>query len=59
LSPQQYRNNNSRFEIGSSSNQQAGGNNPSWYDDKGNYDNQGFRGEFGAFDEGYLMGAEF
>jgi hypothetical protein len=30
----QYRNNNSRFEFGSSSNQQSGGNNAAWFDDK-------------------------
>jgi hypothetical protein len=52
----QYQNNNSRFDFGSSSNQQARGKNQSWYDDQENYDNQGFRREFGAFDEGYFDG---
>jgi hypothetical protein len=52
----QYQNNNSRFEFGSSSNQQSGGNNAAWIDDQNNYDNRGFGGEFGAFDEGYFDG---
>jgi hypothetical protein len=49
-------NNNSRFEFGASSNKQSGGNAADWFDDRNNFDNQGFRGDFGAFDEGYFKG---
>jgi hypothetical protein len=52
--PLQYRNNNSRFEFGASSNKQSGGNATDCFDDWNNFDNQGFRGDFGAFDEGYF-----
>jgi hypothetical protein len=42
--------NNSNFEMGSGSGQ---GFNDRWGDGQQNFNNQGFNGDFGAFDEGY------
>jgi hypothetical protein len=56
--PPQYQNNNSRFVFDASSKKKSGGNAADWFDDRNNFDNQGFRGDFGAFGEGYFKGCQ-